>query len=208
MAKKEDFYEELDKKAKHSFCSCQTLVIGFLILAFIFAGLIYVGVKKVTTAVKPTRAVTANQATATELRDKLEKLAIAPGASTNVTITEQELTSILIEAINNNPQVPLRQLQAQINPEAIILNATATSFANTDLTINVLPKVASGVPTLELVKIQAGTLAVPTVLTEKIDEMLQSALTKQLSNLQGVTIKSIQLDTGRLTISGVINNSN
>lgn len=203
MEEKENFYHELDTNTKHSFCTCQTLALGFVILAIIAAlSLVWV-VKRVVTAVAPGRQVMATRDDSTALQQKVAELAKAPGASVLLVINERELTSLLMDAISKDPEIPLRNVQVQINPNGIILSAIATKYLSTHLTISVLPKVVDGKIHLELTKIQAGSLSVPTLLTEQIAQKLDDLIMKQLTQVQGLIVKSILLDTGRLTITGL-----
>ncbi len=59
-------------------------------------------------------------------------------------------------------------------------------------------------PKLQLVKIQAGTLTVPAQLTETIATGLEQAMTMQLEQLNGMTVKSVILHEGSMTITGIV----
>jgi hypothetical protein len=203
MEKKEDFYHELDKKGRRSFCTCHTLAIGFLVLAVALGIGLAVVVKKIATVISPARQVTASRDDVVALQDKVAALSKAPGASTSLTLTETELTSLLIEAINKDKDIPLRGVQVAINPDSIVLTGTATKYLTTTLTIELIPKVVEGRPKLELTKIQAGTFAVPSVLTQLIASKVSDLLEKEIGQVEGMTIKSILLDQGRMTISGL-----
>jgi uncharacterized protein YpmS len=207
MAKKEDFYEELDTKGKRSFCTCQTLILGFVICIIIIVVLVVVMVKKVTTVVAPLRKVVSTSQNSTELQQKLADLRQAPGASTALVLTEQELTQLLVEQISRNAAIPLRDVQAQIDPQGVTLTGKATKLFNTGLTIILLPQVTEGRVKLELVSIKAGSLDVPRQLTESIAEALDDALGKELDQLSGVMVKSIKLDEGQMQITGTISQS-
>jgi uncharacterized protein YpmS len=204
MATKEDFYHELDSKAKHSFCSCQSFAIVLLILVVATVAAIAWAGKKITTAVLPNRQITADRQDVVNLQEKTAELAKAPGASTTLTLTERELTSLLVEAANKDANFPLKGLQAEINPNDIVVTGTAAKLLNTTLQIHLLPVVTDGKVKMQLTKIRAGTLAVPNSLTDVISKSFDDLLVKQLSNLQGVNIKSILLNEGKLTITGTI----
>lgn len=204
MAKEENFYGELDKKKKHSYCTCQTLAIGMVIFIILVVIGVTLAVKQITAAVKPNRQVTGTQNDTATFQQKVHDLAKMPGASTTLTITEQELTSLLMTAISKQPEIPLRDTQAEIDPREIRLSGTATQFLNTNLTITVIPKVVDGKVLLELVKIQAGNFPVPAVLTEKLSSGFEKLFIEQFEQLKGVTVKSIQLDQGKMTITGSV----
>ncbi len=204
MEEKEDFYHELDTKGRRSFCTCQSLAIIFLILALLLAGAIVWGVKKIKTAVFPARQVMATRQDSSSVQEKLVQLSQTAGASTSLTLTEPELTSLLADAIAKNPTIPLRGIQAQINPDGIVLAGTATKYLTTLLQIDVRPQVVDGRPKLQITKIQAGSLSVPPLLTQLLDKSLQDALATQLNELRSITVKSILLDAGRLRITGTV----
>lgn len=204
MAEKENFYQELDSKTKRSPCTCQTLALAFLVLIVGLVILVVIGVKKITTAVAPARQVVGAEQDSVNLQQKVSELAKNPGASTSLAVTEQELTRLLIEGISLSPTIPLRNIQAEINPSGIVLSGTATKFLNSTLLISILPKVVDGQAKLELVKIQAGSLPVPTALTELLSRELENAMSKELSQLKDITIKSILLGKGMMTITGVL----
>lgn len=204
MAEKEDFYHELDKKTKRSFCTCQTMAIIFVLLAIAIVAAVLFSVKKIATVVKPTRQVISTTGDVTSLQNKVDELMKAPGASTTLTITEKELTGLLISGINKESSIPLRDVQAAIDSSGITLSATSTEYLKTSLDISVLPKVVDGRLKLELVKIQAGSFAVPEVVTKRVAESLDQVMTKELSQLQSVTVKSVLLNEGSMTITGTI----
>ncbi len=204
MAEKENFYEELDRKTRRSFCTCQTLAGFFLILAIgIVIGVVVVA-KKVTTLVNPTRTVNSTSQDATTIHAKLAALnqSQTPGASQSIVITEGQLTSLLIEALANKPSIPLRGVQTAINPDGIILTGTATQFLNTIVTINLVPVVDQGTIKLQIKSIKAGTFAVPDQLSAVLTQSLSSLLQDQLSSLKNITIQSVELGQGQMTISG------
>ncbi len=204
MAEKEDFFQELDQKARRSFCSCQTLALGFLLLVIVaVVGIVYVG-RKITQVVLPGRTVEPTRQDALQLQDKVSQLATAPGASTSLTITEAELTAALRESIARRSNFPVKGIQAEIEPSEIILTGESTKLIKSILTIHVIPKVVDGQPKLELVKIEAGSFAVPQQLTKMIAENIEGLLADQFGQLSGVTIKSMILDDGRMRISGTV----
>lgn len=207
MAEKENFYDELDKKSKRSFCTCQTLAIGFIILAFVVVFTVVFLVKKITTAVLPERTVEVTTDDRVKLQEKVDELSKTVGASTSLTVTERELSSLLIDAISKDPNIPIRAVQATINPREIVLTGTATQYLNTTLAISLLPEVIDGRIKLELVKIQAGNLRLPDKLTELLSNKLEGIVDTQLSQLKNISIKSIQLNNGTMVISGTLTSS-
>lgn len=204
MAEKENFYEELDRKTKRSFCTCQTLGIGFFILALAIVGSLVFAYKKIKTAVAPLRHVATTGQEQTELQQKLDVLGKTPGAATTVTITEEELTSLLVESISKNPSIPLRNVQAEIHPEGIVLSGVATQFLNSTVQITLTPTVVDEQIKLQLVKIQAGTLNVPNNLTETIAQGIEAAMSTQLAQLNGIAVKSVILHEGTMNITGTV----
>lgn len=205
MEKEEHFYHELDTHGKRrSFCSCQTLLILFVGIAIIVALIITTVVKKVATVITPKRHVTATSADADTLQQKLTDLRNAPGASTSLVITEQELTGLLISGVNSQPDVPLRDVQAEINPDAVTVTGTLTEYFKSSVSISLLPKVTSGKLGFEITKLQAGSFAVPSYVTQKLAQQFDTLLNQQSSELQGITVKSVQLGAGQMTVTGVI----
>ena len=208
MAKEENFYHELDKhKKKRSYCTCQTLAMAMFIFIVVVVVILILMIRQISIAVAPQRKVVGTQTGTTELQQKFEDLSKAPGASTSITVTEQELTSLLMSGIEKQPNIPIRDVQAEIDPDQIRLTATSTQIIQTSLAISVVPKVDNGKLGLELVKIQAGSLPVPAVLTQKISDSLNQMLSEQMSQIQGVNVKSIQLLQGKMAITGTISSS-
>lgn len=205
MAKEENFYHELDAKTKkRSFCTCQTLAILFIVLAIAAAFGVTTLVKRVATVVTPKRQVTSTSSDADSIQQKVADLAKAPGASTNLVITERELTGLLVSGINNQPTIPLRDVQAEINPTDIVLSGTLTEYFKTSVSITVIPKAVNGRLKFDVAKIQAGSISVPSYVTEKIVEQLDKLTAEQLGQFDNLTIKSILLDEGRMTITGTV----
>jgi hypothetical protein len=204
MAEKENFYEELDRKTKRSFCTCQTLGLGFLLIAiFVVGGLVF-AYTKIKTVVAPSRQVVTTGQEQTQFQQKLDDLSKAPGATTNLTLTEQELSGLLVQAISKNPSIPLRNVQAEIHADGIIVSAVATSFLNSTVQITIIPTVENEQPKLQLVKIQAGTLTVPTQLTETIAKGIEETMSSQMNELNGMIVKSVILNEGTMTITGIV----
>lgn len=203
MEEKENFYHELDQKSRRSFCTCQTFAGFLLVVAIVIAVGLTSVMKKVTTVISPTRQVSVSRDDAVALQQKMSELSKAPGASTSLIINENELTSLFVEAIGQDKEFPLKSIQVQINPTEIVVDGVATKYLTTSISITLVPKVVSGKPKLELVKIQAGSFSVPTVLTQLIASKLDSLLENKLSQVKGLTIKSIQLEQGRIIISGL-----
>lgn len=204
MEEKENFFDELDSKAKHSFCTCQSMIILFVLLAIGLAVAGVVIIRQATTAITPLRKVTPTRTDATLLQRKFDDLKQAPGASTNLVISEQELTALFSQAIEKNDSFPIRGIQAVINPEVIVLSGTATQYVKSDLQVHLLPKVIDGRASLAIIKVEAGTFGVPTTLTKLIGSQLDTLLANQLSALKNVEVRSIVLGEGKLTISGTI----
>lgn len=205
MEKKENFYHELDKHARNSFCTCQTLMIGLILVALgIAAGGIWV-VGKIKTVVTPERKVVANAGDATLLREKVADLAKAPGASTTLVITEQELTGLLVESsANKSPDFLLRGAQAAIDEEGIIISGTAVKYLNANLQARMVPKVVNGQPIFELVSIQAGSFSVPQSLTELLAKQLSSLISSKSIGLENVNVKSLSLEKGKMRVTGSV----
>ncbi len=203
MAEKEDFYHDLDHR-RRSFCSCQTLAIGLLVLAIVLTVTLAWATQKALTAVIPTHQVVTTSQDLTNLNQKVAELRQAAGASTRLTLTESELSRLLIEFVSHKPNLPFRDLQAQINPDGLILSGTATQILKSNITATLMPKVVDGQVKLELVKIQAGTLPIPQKLAELVATSLENLFTEQLASLSGITVKSIQLEAGKMIISGTV----
>ncbi len=203
MEEKENFYHDLDKHKKRSFCTCQTLFFGLVILAIIVAGLVVWGVTKVKTAVLPNRQVISSDQDRQALLQKFSELDLSPGAATTLTITERELTGLLIQGLSQNSKIPFRNVQAAIQPEGIIVSGIATKWLANSLSITIVPRVIGTKLQLDIDKIQAGSLAVPDALTAALTTELNKLVTNEM-NLDSVAIKSVKLIQGSMILTGTV----
>ncbi len=203
MEEKENFYHELDTHKKRSYCTCQTLLIGLVLIAIGVAAMVAWGVAKVKTAVLPDRQVVSSDQDRQQLEQKVSHLDLRPGASTSLTITERELTSLMVQGVSQNGAIPFRELQAEINPDGIIVSGVATKILNSSLALTILPKVVDGKVRLDVAKIQAGTLTVPSAVTEMLSKQANEALTRELK-LESIAVKSVALEEGSMTVTGTV----
>ena len=96
----EKFYEDLDKRnSRQSCCTCQTLVIFFIILFLILAGLAIFIYYKVTHG----QSINMNETqiiSSSQLTDKFKNISPDVNHQIQITITSQELTTLLAEGLS------------------------------------------------------------------------------------------------------------
>ncbi len=202
MEAKEDFYQELDKKGKRSACSCQVLaLLMILVTALLSAGGIFLSqrITKLLPQPKPSLNL-ANH----NLPQQLTDLQKTTGASTTLSITETQLTDIIEQQVQRHPTFPLTHPVAHITADAVTISAKLPTPLGTQVTIELEPKVADGHLVMEVVRIQAGAIPLPSSLTEKISSEFRSILADTINSQEGLIVKSVRLADGRMIITGTI----
>lgn len=203
MAKKQDqIFEEMDlKTGSRNACSCGTmLAILIVLLVVAVAGSLYL-ITLIKSRVNRPPAVlhqVSNQDVIAKIQTFFSKPAAAPDAS--LTITEQELSSVLQTAAAQNEQFPVKGLQVAISQEAIILSGTLTKPLTSDITIHAVPKAKDGQLEFDITKITAGKVTLPELVVDLIEQKVSDLIKDNLQALEGVEVKEVSLRSGEMVI--------
>lgn len=198
------FYKEMDEKSgRKSFCTCQTLVIFFIVLFLLGAGLIWRAYKKVSAPAKPKEIVTPTMVSEDTLKKKLEQITQTPTQSqVTIELTNQELTSLLNEFLSAQPNLNIKGAQAQIQPTGVVFAGRLTSPIETDVQVVTQPFVEEGKVRFRIEKVSAGTLGLPEFATKQLSDVLSQALKNIDQKLVGVTVQNVELRQGVLVVRG------
>jgi hypothetical protein len=141
-----------------------------------------------------------------EARVKLENALPQPGALTSVTLSEQQVTSLLTMELGNNPDLPLSDVQVYLRDDMIqiwgMVNGTTNSTSA--LILGTLSISLDNKLNVEIESVQIGSQVIPGLLVSQGESWLNEVLTTQInSQMPGLEIMNINISSGLITISGM-----
>ena len=201
-----DFYADLDKVKRKESCSCSSMII---FLAFLFFSGVYIvgwGVSQIKQKIY-TPEVSISATMLRQAEDKLQsffKKDTAKGSQISITLTDQELTSLLIksEVIAQNDNYYLDNPQANITPSEIVISGQLRKPIRSQVTINGSLVVENKNLSYKVSSIQAGKLEVPRVFSQGLESLIGRLVTTRLSN-PNIEYQSVVADKSSLTITGI-----
>ena len=129
----------------------------------------------------------------------------APGSHRPVTVTlsEAEVNAIAVPALESEANFPLQQPSVQILPGQVILNGQA-AFGPTTLPVAVTGSVdvQGGVPTLTVLRVQAGGISAPQSIVNQLRNQIATSLRLTPADLP-ITVQQVTLGSHTLTVTGV-----
>jgi hypothetical protein len=127
-----------------------------------------------------------------------------PGSHQLVTITlsEAEVNAIAVPELESQANFPLQQPSVQILPGQVILNGQA-AFGPTTLPIAVTGSVdvQGGVPTLTVLRVQAGGISAPQSIVNQVRNQIATSLRLTPADLP-ITVQQVTLGSHTLTVMG------
>ncbi|MEW5868921.1 MAG: hypothetical protein AB1894_06570 [Chloroflexota bacterium] len=147
----------------------------------------------------------------TEAVDALEKeiesaaATAASGGEVNLTITEQQLTSAAVFALQQQPDAPIEDFQVHLRSEQMQISGRVVN-QGTSLSFKVALKLSvdpTGKLQYEIISAKLGSISLPQFVIDEITSQIDSVLTSQLSTTAGdLNLKQITINEGYLTIIG------
>jgi hypothetical protein len=200
--KNNDFYIDVDKERYDTHRTMIFLVILFcvIVIAGSFASVWLVG--------KLRHQVTNNSLNnnlgLTDLKSQL--LSFFPGGNLanndlTVTLTDDQLSSLLNATDAGSGKQTLQNLIAIINTKDILIKGELTSPISSHITINVSPKISQGKIVLTITRAKLGPLNLPGVLKNSLTPALNKIVSNNL-NRDSVYYESVKLDNHLITIKG------
>jgi tetratricopeptide (TPR) repeat protein len=141
-----------------------------------------------------------------EAKTTLEKALPQPGTLASVTITEQQATSWLALGMQNNPDLPLSDVQVYLRNGKIqvwgMVNGNETSTSA--LIIGTISIDNKKQPYFEIETLQVGQQVVPGFLVAQAESWLNQSLAAEIdSQVPGLELMNINVTNGLITISGM-----
>jgi hypothetical protein len=141
-----------------------------------------------------------------EARTVLESALPEPGSLNTATLTELQVTSWLSQAVQNNPDLPLLEIQVYLRNGQIQIWGIVTGSDNeTSVLISGMIDVNSnGQPFFQIESLQIGQQAIPSVLISQAEKWLNQLLAEKINEkTPGLKIMNINISSGLITISGM-----
>jgi len=155
----------------------------------------------------PPRPVSASTQTVTELNEMLNHVLNNPDPSGSITITltENQLTSLLEQQLSQQAKPLLQSPQILLqNNQVEIFGVVQTNLikANARLALQVSAD-QNGKLTAALTSVNLGSLPVPQSFVENISALINAAMQESISPLtSGIRIEGVNIADGLLTITG------
>lgn len=197
-----NFYQELDRKSRrHSCCSCKTMVVFFTILLIFFSILtiyFYKQIKKVN--------ISFNKISPSSVSENsfIQKLAIDPQKNSSffISVTSEELTTVSSKGVKTFA-FEMKDIQVEIGLENILSFGKMTKPLKSDMKIQTLPKVQNDKVYFEVIKISAGKLTLPGLLSSEIEKGLNKLMNENFQSLyENYKVENIKLQENQMIISG------
>ena len=199
----EIFFDEMDRKSPgKSCCTCQTMIIVFVILLAVLVVLTLI----INSRIKaPSNMQVTTPTSENELLVANEKLQNAylrkPDSKGMVTIelTSEELKALVSAA---DQDLLLKSIQVNITPLGIEAQGLITSPLKTNLTLMLACEVENSQVKIKVTDIKAGSLNIPSFLAQKISAQAEELFSKQFKKIQHFEIQEIDLESGKMLIKG------
>lgn len=201
-----DFYADLDKVKHKESCSCSSMIIFLAFLFFSGAYIVWWGVSQIKQIIY-TPEVSISATMLQQAENKLQsflKKDTAKGSQISITLTDQELTSLLIksEVIAQNDNYYLDNPQANITPSEIVISGQLRKPIKSQITVNGNLVVENKNLSYKVNSIQAGKLEVPGVFSQGLESLIERLITTRLSN-PNIEYQSVVANENSLTITGL-----
>jgi tetratricopeptide (TPR) repeat protein len=155
---------------------------------------------------RPGTSILPSDTVAKEARIMLEKSMPQPGSLASVTLSEQQLTSWLAMDMQNNPDLPLNDIQVYLRDDKIQVWGMVTGASNSTsaLIVGNISIDSNGSPVLGVESLQIGQQVIPGILLSQAEEWLNQSMLDEINKqAPGLKIMNINISSGLITISGM-----
>ncbi|MBI3361991.1 MAG: hypothetical protein HY023_12880 [Chloroflexi bacterium] len=154
----------------------------------------------------PTRIPVSTEA-AGQLLQNLGNLTPAADGSVTITMTQEQLTSLVAIELAKNPDAPVKDPQVILHSGQIVFTGTLDAQSlKGDAEIKMTAAVdENGQPDITIISAKIGPLPIPDSLLPGISKAVSDALFNQITTQAGTKIKltSITIDEGTMTVKGM-----
>ncbi len=155
---------------------------------------------------RPGAAIIPSDQDGEQARTQFEKSLPQPGSLSSVTLSEQQLTSWLTLEMENNPDLPLSDIQVYLRDDTIQIWGVVQGSSNSTSALIKGQVIidASNNPSIDLESIQIGSQAIPDVLVTQAEGWLNQLLAEKIAEqVPGLQLMNINISSGLITISGM-----
>lgn len=195
------FYKEVDEKRSHnSCCTCQTMLIFFVIIFIITIFGVYYFYKQITNSNIKFNLPDIT-ASFDEVKNKFSKMDFS-GKDISLPVSEEEL-SVLIKDGFNLESLSLKDLQTTINPESIIIYGDLIKPINSKIAMETIPEIIDNRIYFRVDSIKAGKLNLPKFIADRYAESLSENLAQKISVIyNNFTVEEVILQDKKMLIKG------
>jgi tetratricopeptide (TPR) repeat protein len=155
---------------------------------------------------RPGAEIIPSNSIAEEARAIIQKSMPKPGSLASVSLSEQQLTSWLATELQNNPDLPLSDIQVYLRDDKIQLWGMVAGSSNSTsaLIVGNMMIDSNGNPLIRLESMQIGQTVIPGLLLSQAESWLNQALTDEVNKqAPGLKVMNISINSGLLTMSGM-----
>ncbi len=155
---------------------------------------------------RPGAEIVVSEKAGMEAESVLENALPQPGSLSSVTITEQQVTSWLAMEMQNNPDLPLSDMQVYLrNGKVQIWGMVNGSDNTTSVLITGRIEIDGGnQPHFDIESIQIGQQVIPALLVTQAETWLNQALLEGInSQAPGLQLMNVNVTNGLITVSGM-----
>jgi hypothetical protein len=126
------------------------------------------------------------------------------GQPFTLTLTDAELSAAVANYLASTPDIPFSDVHIFVSKDEVVVNGKARGAALTVPVRAILAvSVANGTPVIQIKQISLGRTGLPKFVSDQIIAQANTSLDLSIYDL-GVTLQSITLDQGFVTVQGTI----
>jgi len=155
---------------------------------------------------RPGAQIVTSDTAGVEARAVLKSALPQPGSLNTVTLTELQITSWLAMEMQNNPDLPMREIQVYLRDGQVQIWGIVNGSDNetSALISGMLALDSNGQPAITIESMQIGQQAIPSILLSQAEAWLNQILADKINEqIPGLKIMNINISSGLITISGM-----
>jgi len=155
---------------------------------------------------RPGSEIMVSEQAGIEAKAIIENALPQPGSLSSITITEQQITSWLVMELQENPDLPLSDVQVFLrNGQVQIWGMVKGSENSTSaLIVGEISIDANQLPYFEIESMQVGTQVVPDFLLSQMQAWINELIAENINEqLPGLQMMNVNVVNGLITVSGM-----
>jgi hypothetical protein len=155
---------------------------------------------------RPGAQIISSDTAGVEAKTALKSALPQPGSLNTLTLTELQITSWLATEMQNNPDLPMREIQVYLRDGQIQIWGIVKGSDNetSALISGMLMLDSNGQPAIKIESMQIGQQAIPSILLSQVETWLNQILSDKINEqIPGLKVMNINISSGLITISGM-----